>query len=165
MGYEKHKRPVFAPQFSAPLSGPGIGSASLDPQVQQLAVVPLTAAQLKSLFSTPLTVLPAPGAGYALILEQALLEFKFGTIAYTGGGALSLVYHGNAGALHSGTVPASVITAGSGQSQTLLGPQTGANGLTVLSNTGIDLTNATQNFAAGNGLAQLWLWYTIATLF
>ena len=163
MGFEVTRMKMLAPQFTQPGLA-GIGSSSIDPQVQQLAVVPLTAAQITTLHTVPVTVIAAPGAGKAIVVEQAVLEFKFGTVAFTGGGVVTLIYHGGSTALHSGSVPASVITAASGTSATEVGPQTGANGLTLAVNAGVDISAATANFAAGDGTAQLWIWYTVANL-
>jgi hypothetical protein len=74
-------------------TGKGSGVAYVD--------VTITAAQLKALNATPQTVVAAPGAGYALVLEGALLTMTYGTAAYAGiaaGEDLSFKYTNGSGA-------------------------------------------------------------------
>ena len=122
----------------------------------------LTAAQIIGMFTTPLTIIPAPGANRYITVSQVSFQFKPGTTNFTGGGALNLQYHGGA-QTHAGTILASVVTSGSA-STTLLGPAVPTNGTTVTVNAGIDITNATGAFATGNGTAVVTIQYTITTL-
>jgi hypothetical protein len=89
-----------------------------------------------------------------------------GATPFTGGGAVSLVYHGTSTPAHAGSVPASVVTSSSAgvQSVTQLGPPVATNGTTIPANTGIDITNATAAFAAGNGVAKVQVRYRVVTL-
>jgi hypothetical protein len=126
--------------------------------------IQLTAAQLIAMKAAPVAILPAPGVGKAIIVEQILFEMTTTATAFTGGGAISFNYHGGATAVHSGTIPATVVTAAPGSSNTMLGQATGANGTTVPENTGVDITNATAAFAAGTGTAKVKVWYQIVSL-
>jgi len=168
MGVQKFNRPVSTPGLSeaATSSNPlgGIQASELAQHVIRTAVVALSAAQLMAMFAAPVSVLPAPGSGYAIVDISADLEMLASATAFTSGGAVSLVYHGGAVSPVAGTVPAAVVTAGAGTTLTQLGPAVGSNGITVPANTGIDITNATGAFATGTGTAKLFLKYRIIQL-
>lgn len=57
-------------------TGKGSGLAHVD--------VTLTAAQVKALNATPRTLVAAPGAGYAIVFEGAVVAFTYGSAAYAG---------------------------------------------------------------------------------
>ena len=56
------------------------------------ATVTLTRAQLLALSTTPIIVIPAPGAGFYIWPQYYTMEYTFGGIAYTGTGNCSLIY-------------------------------------------------------------------------
>jgi predicted RecA/RadA family phage recombinase len=136
------------------------------PSARQVAVVPLSSADILALNSSPKALVPAPGAGKVAVLEQLIFQFKFGTVAYAAGGALKAVYHGATTALHAGTIPAAAITAANAaaNSTTQVGPQTGANGLALSKETGIDLMATGADFTTGDGTAEVWVFYSVLTL-
>ncbi len=137
--------------------------AASSAQMGQVVKVSVTSAQIKTLHSAPTTIVPAPGAGLYLVPTQFAINLVFGTTQYASGGAVSLIYHGGSTALHSGTVPAAVINAGA-SSVTLLGPQAGSNGLTLVANTGIDISAATGDFTTGDGTLDVIIWYATISL-
>jgi hypothetical protein len=49
----------------------------------QVATVTLTSAQLKALNTTPVQIIPAPGAGKVIALLGGFAQYNFGTVAYT----------------------------------------------------------------------------------
>jgi len=126
-----------------------------------LQVVSLAAAQLFAMNGAPVALLPAPGAGKALFVRGLVFEMLAGSVAFTGGGAVSFVYHGGAVSVVTGTILAAVVTAVPGTTFTQLGDVSAANGITIPANTGVDITNATAAFAAGNGTAKVHLAYSI----
>jgi hypothetical protein len=126
--------------------------------------VSLTAAQIIAMEAGPVSVIAAPGAGLAVVVDSILFEMTTTSTAFTGGGAVSFVYHGGSVAVHAGSIPASVVTASAGTSDTLLGPAVAANGTTVPANTGVDITNATAPFAVGTGTAKVRIRYHVITL-
>lgn len=162
---EVHKVPISAPQFQGDGSTlKNVGSSALNPLVQQVAQVSLTAAQLMAMFATPQSVLPAPGAGKVLIVDAITFQFKHGATQFTGGGAISFVYHGTAVTPHTGTVAAATVTAAADDVQ-YLGPNvTAAIDLQSAINLGLDIKVATAAFATGNGMAIVTVWYSILTL-
>ena len=65
------------------------------------AVLTLTAAQILQIQSTPIQVIPAPGVGYFVQIQQVVFKYSFGTTQYTVGGAVPawvLYYNGGADA-------------------------------------------------------------------
>jgi hypothetical protein len=56
--------------------------------------VNLSAIEVQSLNTTPIRLVPAPGAGYMHIVLSAVFVYNYGTSAYTGPG-LGYVYAGN----------------------------------------------------------------------
>jgi hypothetical protein len=52
-------------------------------EATQIRALTLTAAQLLALKGADITVAEAPGAGYALMLEEVSVRINFGTTAYT----------------------------------------------------------------------------------
>ena len=56
------------------------------------ATVTLTSAQLLALSTTPITVIPAPPAGYYVFPTYYTMQYHFGGTAYAGSGSCSLIY-------------------------------------------------------------------------
>jgi hypothetical protein len=74
-------------------TGKGSGLAHVD--------VTLTAAQVKALNASPITLVAAPGAGFANVFEGAIVAFTYGTVAYGGiaaGEDLAIRYTDGSGA-------------------------------------------------------------------
>ena len=166
---EKHYVPMAAPQFQGQHVGDGsqlsnIGSAALNPLVQQVAQVTLTAAQLIAMKTAPVNILPAPGAGKLLVIDAITFQFKHGSTQFTGGGAVTFQYHGTSVNPHTGSVAAAVLQAATDDTE-YLGPNVGgALDLQSAINQGLEITNATAAFAAGNGTAIVTVWYSVVTL-
>jgi hypothetical protein len=51
----------------------------------------IASAQVLNLFSTPQSILSAPGPGLVIASISLLLVYEFGTVAYSGGGDLQLL--------------------------------------------------------------------------
>lgn len=125
--------------------------------------IPITSAQILTLFSAPVSLVAAPGAGFALVVDQLVIEMNRTSTAYTGGGAVGPVYHGSTTAVTAVMAAADVTTGGAGQIIRALGNNI-AGGPAVLVNTGIDLAAATANFAAGTGTMKVFISYSIVTV-
>lgn len=128
--------------------------------VSGLARVALSAANILAMNATPVAILPAPGAGLGIVIDWLVLVMITTSTQFAGGGAVQFNYHGGSSS-HSGTIPASVVTAAAGTTITQLGPSTGSNGLTVPANTGIDITNGTAAFTTGTGTAIVYASYSV----
>jgi hypothetical protein len=143
-----------------------IGSDANDQVVFPLqAAISISAAQLQSLNTNPVTIVPAPGAGFALALESLILEMNRGTTPFTGGGAVGAIYQGAPGTfLTANQMAASDVTGAAGQIVRLLAAGAPAGGVALAPNAAIQLYAATANFAAGNGSMKVFVTYSIVTL-
>jgi hypothetical protein len=129
-----------------------------------LVRVSLSSANLLAMNGTPVAILPAPGANFAIIVDSIAFVMIATSTAYASGGTVQFNYHGGVSS-HSGTIPASVVTTGTpGTVVTQLGPSTGSNGLTVPANTGIDITNNTGAFTTGTGTAIVYVSYSVIAI-
>lgn len=54
----------------------------------------LTSAQLKALKATPVSIIPAPGSGKFIQVEECSVYYKFGATAYTLNAGTLKLYHG-----------------------------------------------------------------------
>ena len=143
------------PAFQA---GPTLGNGTT-------TTVSLTAAQIDSMYTTPISLIAAPGAGNAIWVSRVVFEMTTTSTAFTGGGAVSFPYHGTSTNSASSTIPASVVTSATpGTTYTVLGESVTANGTTVLANTGVDITNASAVFATGTGSAKIIITYSVIAL-
>lgn len=115
----------------------------------QVATVTVTAAQLNSMFTTPVQILPSPGVNQAYIVGGVTMQTKPTTTAFAAGGAINLVYHGGAVVPHASSVPAATLISGTGTVNQLPGI---AAVIQIPSNAGIDITCATANFTTGTGV-------------
>jgi predicted RecA/RadA family phage recombinase len=142
-----------------------LGTQNLDgATASQTATATLTAANIIAMNGAPVSVLAAPGAGKAIVVNNVLFEITTTSTAFTGGGVVTFNYTGGSVPVHAGSVPAATVTAGAGTTNTLLGPAVAANGTVVPANTGVSVTNGTAAFAAGTGTAKVFIQYRIVTL-
>ena len=113
--------------------------------------VAISAADIVAMYTTPVEVVAAPGAGYALDFVSAVLIYDYDTAAYTGGGDITLEYSG--GATTSTTVAAANGFGAAGDKVFSMAHLNAAGGYTMPVNTAIDITNATGVFVAPTGAA------------
>jgi len=115
----------------------------------QIAIVTLTKAQILAANATPVTIVPAPGTGRAIIVLFAIYEALFGTTPYTDGGGLyygSVNFGGGIAVVADGgdggvlaQNPPNIFVLGSNASFTASGPVGGATG--YLSNQAVVYTS------------------------
>ena len=113
--------------------------------------VNLTAAQIIAMNATPVSLIAAPGAGMAIIVDNITFKMVTTATAFTGGGAVEFRYTNAAGAKVTADIAAAVVTAGAGTSFTNVKGIEAS--LTPVANAAIVITNATAAFAAGTGTA------------
>lgn len=136
---------------------------------QQPYQVLLSAADLIGMNATPLPVVALPQvfsqplANTVILPYAATLAVTAGSANFTGGGAISLVYHGGS-VSPVVTIPATALTSGTSGVTVVNHATSVATAFAPVQGVGLDLTNATAAFAAGNGTAILTVWYNLLVL-
>ena len=125
--------------------------------------IPITSAQILTLNSAPVQLVPAPGAGKAIVVRELIIEMNRTATAYTGGGAVGPTYRGAATAVTAVMAAADLTTAGAAQVVRALANNI-AGGPAVVANAAIDLFAASADFAAGTGTMKVFVLYSILTL-
>lgn len=138
--------------------GPGIGFGLM--KITQTTKVTLTSAQLLTMFTTPVQILPAPPANSYFVVEEIVFQTFPTTTAYATGGAISLVYHGGSVSPHASSIPAATLISGTGTVNELPLP---AAVVQIPVATGIDITNATAVFSLGTGTATVKITYHVGS--
>jgi hypothetical protein len=157
---------------TAPLDGQvNFASAAISPNAGQATPVSpvglmrsritLTSAQILALLGTAVTIAPAPPAGFTIVPFLVKIDFQGGSIAYTNaGGAVQL----NVGT-RAYPVAESFITTVSPNSTHQLTPCPAAQSTAANPPTdeaaALTISKITNNYAAGNGLAEVTVYYTV----
>jgi hypothetical protein len=136
------------------------GSTAVSGAVAQFT---LTAANIKAMYTTPVTVLAAPAAGLAILVKSIHVQTKPTATQFTSGGVVTFQYHGTAVLPHDAadTIAATVINSATGTNNQMAPISAG---IQIPTATGIDITNATGVFATGTGTAVVTIAYDLITL-
>jgi hypothetical protein len=127
--------------------------------------VQLTSAQILALFTTPVTLVPAPGVGFRIVPVAMVIRFIGGSVAYLNGGAATvLLALGSAVVVSQPAVGIFLVTvAPNRRTQMFAWPgdtDVAANPPTT-DNAALTLALATANLTAGNGLMAITTYYTL----
>lgn len=138
--------------------------AALTAIVSPTNEVELSAADIVAMFTTPVEVVAAPGAGKVIEFISAVLVYTFDVAAYTGGGAVSIINAG--GAAVSSNIAAADSFGAAGDKVFSMALLNADGGFTMPVNTGLEITNATGVFVdpgTAVGTAKLIITYKVHT--
>jgi hypothetical protein len=148
-----------APAFRA------LVAADLPGVILSTTTTVLSSANILALLGTPVTLVPAPGVGFAIIPINIIIKFFAGSVAYTdAGGAVSFAAGTASGPLLSNAIFL-VTTSPNKRIQSFVWPgatDTAGNPPTD-DNAALVISKATNNFAAGNGTATIIVNYLIVS--
>lgn len=161
-----------ATTIAVPMSSNGSKVLSFANTLTRYASGNISLANFNLLYTTPIEIIPAPGAGFMNVVTMFGVEWVYGSAAPTSGGALYLQYgntaHGSNFATPAAGIPAAFFTGLSASSAiTALGQINTTTGLatSVCGNAAITVTNATGVFATGTGGSMNWyVWYQIVPI-
>lgn len=129
----------------------------------QSVEVTLSSVQILALLGTPVTIVAAPGVGFAIVPSLIIMRLLAGAAAYTdAGGAVSFSAGTMSVALANNNIFL-VTTSPNRRIQTFPWPgaiDTAANPPTD-DNAPLQISKATNNFAAGNGTMHITAYYTV----
>lgn len=121
--------------------------------------VTLTAAQVKALFTTPITLITAPGAGIAIVVNRITFTSTYVSATYTGANALEFRYTDASGAKVTADIPAATLNFSSGTKfSTVAGVTTE---LIPVANAALVVRVPTANPAAGDSPVSLTIDYSL----
>lgn len=138
----------------------------LGANVVNAATVTLSAAQFIALSATPIALVAAQGANTAVLIDKIVPIMTYGSVAFTGGGALGAQY-GNtallAGVAASATLPIATFKGTASAVGTMSGTlgSAGSALLSAVANTPVYITNDTAPFAAGNSTFKVLVYYKV----
>lgn len=121
----------------------------------------LTATEIKALFTTEIQLIPAPGAGRIIIVDEIVAKIVFGTIAYTGANALEFRYTDKTGAKVTADIAAAFINTAAGTAYASVKGVVTA--LTPVANAKIVVNVPTANPGAGDSLITFTVRYHVVT--
>lgn len=129
----------------------------------QVVTTALSSANLLALLGTPITLVPAPGAGFRIVPISIEIVFFGGAAAYTdAGGAVSFSAGSASAALGSNAI---FLVTQSPNKRTQTFPWPGetdtAGNPPTSDNAALQISKATNNFAAGNGTAKITVSYLV----
>lgn len=136
----------------------GIGQDVSTPIVVKVS---LTSADILALDTTPITIVAAPGAGFALVVSHMSYRFTYGSVAYTGGASVALMCSsktaGSADVFV--TIDPLAIRAAANRSNSL-SSGSGSSANSIAENEALQLKTSTA-FAAGDGTLDVWVTYSL----
>lgn len=136
-------------------SGYQDSTQNLNPNTIQFVSVPLTLAQMTTMFTTPIIVVPAQGAGTLVEIQSCVLDLKRGSAAFTSGGTVTIGYGTtqtlNAASPAAATIASTVFTTFAASQSISVAGALAVTANTLDLNTPVTISNGTGVFATGTG--------------
>lgn len=126
----------------------------------QIAEGVLSSAQILALFTTPITLIAAPGAGKYISVDEIVFRLNFGTTQYTGANALEVRYTDGSGVKVTGDLASACIDSASSRADKVIGVAAAV----AVANAPIVAAVPTANPAAGDGTISYSIIYRVVTL-
>jgi len=130
------------------------------PGMQAVINVSLSAANIIAMNATPISLIPAQGAGRVVLVQSYTIQIVRTATAFTGGGAVEVRYTNGSGAKAGADISSSFVTGAEGTAYVSIAGV--VTELKPVVNAAIVITNATAGFAAGTGTAKVRLQCTFA---
>lgn len=123
----------------------------------------LTSVNILALDGTPITLVPAPGAGFTVFPLQIIVTYTGGSVAYLdgGGGAVSFAMGSLSQALSSNAIFLTTVSPNKNVQVLNFGATATAANPPSCDNAPLQITKATANFTAGNGTASIQVLYAV----
>ena len=128
--------------------------------VAQRKRVTLTSAQILALNATPVELLPAPGAGYANVVQEVVASLDAGATQYTGANALEIRYTNGSGSKVTGDIAAALIDSATDRMDRAIA----AAVTSIPANAAVVAVVPTADPAAGDGTITLEVLYRVVKL-
>lgn len=135
---------------------------SVPEDVAKVATVTLSTSDITGMYATPVEILPAPGSGKIILIEQILMKFIYGGTQFQNGGGMVIktattTFIGN-GPLSQSNINGAVNIMRFDSSDFL------GSVITRVENENVVATNIGSAFTTGNGSIKLYIKYRIVTL-
>ena len=137
-----------------------IVSEGISPNLVQTVQVSVSSVDILALNATPKTLVAAPGAGKAIVVDSITLKMVTTSTQYANGGALEFRYTDASGAKVTADVADTVVKAGAGTSYSVVP----GVAVTAVANAPIVLDNATAPFITGTGTATVVVNYHVVSV-
>lgn len=129
--------------------------------VAKAITVSLTDTQVKALFTTPITLISAPGSGKVVLVHGILFSSTYNSAAYAGSNALEFRYTDASGAKVTADIANTTLNFSSGTRYAYVAGVTSE--LQSLANAQIVVCVPTANPTAGNSVVKFTVVYSIVT--
>lgn len=133
--------------------------------MQQSPVLTVTNAQVLTLHSAPLLVLPAQGAGTLIQIDSMVIENVNGGTAYASGGTIQLSYGAAATYPASATIASTFLTSPTVTQAISVAGALATTATSNIVNVGVYLYVGTADFTTGTGTLQTRIQYRVHTGF
>lgn len=157
---------VNKPGTSYPLYGGSLTIQDANGQIAtysthsvQTAKLTLTAAQVKALFTTPMTLIAAPGAGYIIDVIDVMGYLNYGTTQFTGANDVNIQYTNGSGAAATGVLSHNWLNGSASAAVKAVGVA-----VTPVANAAIVVAVGTANPGAGDSTVVIEISYRVVKL-